>query len=183
MRRRTGLLIEARRRPQPKLFIRQRPPSKGRSAPPEHMYNADYIYCCRSLPSTGKSSVHDTISSLINHSRFIQESKVLLQEQQQSFFCESTQQSLPTAIDSSPGTSHHPYCVMPSHYSRSQCRCVVWTLYYTRCGHYVDASSSRDCTASTHSPTEMGCEERDGYCMQPDCPASYSSRSSRRSRR
>ncbi|KAI6405569.1 hypothetical protein MCOR03_011344, partial [Pyricularia oryzae] len=126
------------------------------------MYNADYIYCCRSLPSTGKSSVHDTISSLINHSRFIQESKVLLQEQQQSFFCESTQQSLPTAIDSSPGTSHHPYCVMPSHYSRSQCRCVVWTLYYTRCGHYVDASSSRDCTASTHSPTEMGCEERDG---------------------
>ncbi|KAI6357583.1 hypothetical protein MCOR25_007626 [Pyricularia grisea] len=72
---------------------------------------------------------------------------------------------------------------MPSHYSRSQCRCVVWTFYYIRCGHYVDNSSSRDCTASSHSPTEMGCEERDGYCMQADCAASYSSRSSRRSRR
>ncbi|TLS28780.1 hypothetical protein PpBr36_00320 [Pyricularia pennisetigena] len=146
------------------------------------MYNADYIYCCRPLPSTGKSPVHDTISSLISHSCYTRESKVLLPEQQQSFICKSIQ-SLPTAIYSSPCKSHHSSCVMPSHYSRSQCRCVVWTLYYTRCGHYVDASSSRDCTASTHNPTEMGCEERDGYCMQPDCPASYSGRSSRRSRR
>ncbi|TLD23020.1 hypothetical protein PspLS_07453 [Pyricularia sp. CBS 133598] len=133
------------------------------------MCNADYIYCCRPLPSNGKSPVHDTISSLINHSRFIQESKVLLPEQEQSFFCKSIQQSLPTAIHSPPDTSHHPFCVMPSHYSRSQCRCVVWTLYYTRCGHYVDASSSRDCTASTHSPTEMGCEERDGTRPQHNC--------------